>query len=98
MLKLHRKGDFSGALDDISSEDLGTLVAAVGPSLTELDIGSGFDELLPKPLWKSLRDSVVPVGLLRSLVFKGSALNSESDVESLGVFFVVLLACRREIV
>jgi hypothetical protein len=63
---------FNGAVAGFSSEDLGTLVAATGPSLTELYIGWGFDELDRKPFWKSLQDSVVPAELLRSLVIQGT--------------------------
>jgi hypothetical protein len=83
--KLHLDWDYSRALHDFSSEDLGTLVAVMGPSLTELDIGWGCGELDRKPFWKSLRDSVVPAGLLRSLVVRGFVrFFSESDAESLG--------------
>ena len=82
--KLHLAGKYSGAHKDFSPEDLGRLVAVAASSLTELRIGCGLTtELYQKPFWKSLRDSVVPDGRLRSFVVV-DAVASESDVEPLG--------------
>ena len=88
--ELHLAGNYSGALKDLSPEDLGRLVAVVGPSSTALRIGpdpnqweSTFFELCQKPSWKSLRASVFPARRLRSFVVR-SADASESDVEPLG--------------
>jgi hypothetical protein len=88
--ELHLAGNYSGALKDLSPEDLGRLVAVVGPSSTALRIGpdpnqweSTFFELCQKPSWKSLRASVFPDRRLRSFVVR-SADASESDVEPLG--------------
>ena len=85
--KLRLKGDFSGALEDFSSEDLGTLVAVVGSSLTELRIDWDLYERYKKgkPFWESLRHSVVPAGRMRSFLVKGIFGEApESDVEPLG--------------
>ena len=83
--ELHLGGGFSRAFEDFGSEDLGTLVAVVGSSLTKLWIGSGLEELCQKPLWESLRKSVVPARRLRSFIVEsipGEVF--EADVEPLG--------------
>ena len=83
--KLYLVGGYPETFEEFSSEDLGTLVAIVGPSLTELDADCGLDELDQEPFWKSLRASVAPAGLLRSLVVRGFLADvPESDVEPLG--------------
>ena len=83
--KLYLKGDTSRALEDFSPEDLGSLVAVVGSSLTEISIWYGFGQLCKGPFWKSVRNSVVPAGLLRSLVVLDITSDlSESDLEPLG--------------
>ena len=93
--KLRLSRDEKGALDDFSAEDLGRLVSVVGSSLTEFSVQPGSAGLhrnecfgqpfLKRPLWESLRDSVVPAGRLRSLVVRGIASEvSEADVEPLG--------------
>jgi hypothetical protein len=83
--KLHLDGVFDGALEDFTSEDLRTLVAAVRSSLEEIRVDSGTYEQCRQRFWESLRDSVAPAGRLRSLVVEGCfAVASESDVEPLG--------------
>jgi len=83
--KLYLVGGYPETFEEFSSEDLGTLVAIVGPSLTELDADCGLDELDQEPFWKSLRASVAPAGLLRSLVVRGFLADvPESEVEPLG--------------
>ena len=93
--KLRLSREEKGALDDFSAEDLGRLVSVVGSSLTEFSVQPGSAGLhrnecfgqpfLKRPLWESLRDSVVPAGRLRSLVVRGIASEvSEADVEPLG--------------
>ena len=84
--KLRLSREEKGALDDFSAEDLGRLVSVVGSSLTEFSVetrcGDGFGQpFVKKPLWKALRDSVVPARRLRSLVVKGIAFGvSEDDI------------------
>ena len=85
---LYLDGFYRGCLGpsyarNFSAEDLGRLVQVVGPSLTSIGTGLGLSELLKRPFWEALRDSVVPAGRLRSLVVRG-ADPSEADVEPLG--------------
>jgi len=70
--------------DDFTSNDLAALVAAVGPRLEEISLGSG-SRWMSRPFWASLRHSVIPAGKLRSLSVWGHASEaiSESDVEPL---------------
>ena len=78
-----RDEDDEGDLKDFSSGDLGTLIAVIGSSLTEIKVrfDSGRDERYEKQFWKSLRDLVVPAGRLRSLRVKGiESVLLESDV------------------
>jgi len=83
--KLFWKGEYPYYTKGFSAEDLGRLVAVAGSSLTELRIRCAQDRLLQKPFWDSLRDSVVPTGLLRSLVVMGPfVVASKLDVEPLG--------------
>ena len=72
-------------LDNFSAEELRRLVAIVGPSLEEVEIGRGLYDLSPRSFWKSLGDSVAPHGRLRSLVVKSVFADiDESDLEPLG--------------
>ena len=84
--RLHLRGEYSGAFQDFSSEDLGRLVAVVGSSVTKLWIR--YDDLCglsAEPFWESLRHFVVPRGRLRSFVAEGIIADvSESDLEPLG--------------
>ena len=83
--KLFWKGEYPYYTKGFSAEDLGRLVAVAGSSLTELRIRCAQDRLLQKPFWDSLRDSVVPAGLLHSLVVMGPfVVASKFDVEPLG--------------
>ena len=84
--RLHLRGEYSGAFQDFSSEDLGRLVAVVGSSLTKLWIR--YDDLCglsAEPFWELLLHFVVPRGRLRSFVAEGIIADvSESDLEPLG--------------
>ena len=85
MRKLRLEGGFREAIEDFSSEDLGTLVAVTGSSLTELSFGGGFSSLSVKPFWELVRGPVIPAGRLRSLMIMGKFADVyESDVEPLG--------------
>ena len=86
--ELYLDGWYQGALDEslkvgFKAEDLGRLVQVVGPSLISIGTGRGLSELLKRPFWEALRDSVVPAGRLRSLAVL-EADPSEPDVEPLG--------------
>ena len=80
------QGGIEKDFDDFSSKDLAGLVAVVGSSLTEVRIRCGLDSVrYQRPLWKPARDSVVPAGLLRSLVVKGILADVlKSYIEPLG--------------
>ena len=86
MRRLHLRGEYIGAFQDFSSEDLGRLVAVVGSSLTKLWIR--YDDLCglsAEPFWEFMRRFVVPHGLLRSFSAEGIFGDaSESDLEPLG--------------
>ena len=82
---LHLTRGFPGAFEDFSPEDLAELVAVVAPSLTDFSASGGINDLNQKPLWGSLRDSVVPAGRLRMLVVQNIFTDDfQSDVEALG--------------
>ena len=86
MRKLRLKGGFDGAFVDISSEDLGRLIAITASSLTESRVDYGYC-CFPylKLFWKSVPVSVAPHGRLRSFVVERiRAVVFESDVEPLG--------------
>jgi len=69
---------------DFNAANFAQLVAAVGPHLTKISIGMGFDELLGPPFWAALRARVIPARKLRVLevdnIPKGFSM---SDVEPL---------------
>ena len=67
LLKGQRLEDFG----DFNSEDLATLFAVVGSSLTEIRIDCNLSKLYEEPFWATLRASVFSTGRLRSLVLKG---------------------------
>ena len=79
------EGLFNEAPEEFSAEDLGRLVAVVGPSLTELWIGPGLYGLYYAPsFWESLRDFAARHGLLCVFVVEGVFADVfESDLEPL---------------
>jgi len=82
----HQKGAGLGDIDcgDFDATNFAQLVAAVGPHLTGIGIGEGYEALLGPPFWAALRDSVVPARKLRVLdVFDIPKGVSKSVIESM---------------
>ena len=81
LLLFNRNG---ASLGDFNATNFAQLVAAVGPHLTKLVAGLGFEKLVGPPFWASLRGGVVPARKLRTLqvinIKKGLSM---SDVEPL---------------
>lgn len=69
--KLRIRGYFDRVpFKHVSPEDLAALVAAVGPSLTDISVRNHLGGQYQRRFWESLRTSVVPCGRLRSLVVR----------------------------